>query len=112
MFYIVEKDGHFHEKFSVRKNFTPEDKHIEVVIPEDKIYRLRFDFGSNPGRVTLKNLELKADTYMNFNDWNHYDYVNIERHKALKNGWLKLYSTHVDPQMIFKPEFVFYKTTE
>ena len=90
---------------------TPDDKHIEIVIPEDKIYDLRFDFGSNPERIVLHNVELKADTYLNFNNWSNYTYHQIDKHKVLEDGSLRLYSSQGDPYMIFKLSFVFYKTS-
>ena len=110
IFYTTEQNEDFNEKHSVRKSVTPDNKHIEVVIPEDKIYKFRIDFGINPEKVLLKNVEIVADQYINFNDWHNYAYMNIEKSKINhKDNSLIVISTHKDPYMIWSLPFVLYK---
>ncbi len=110
IFYTTEQNEHFNEKKSVKKSVTPEDKHLEIVIPEEKIYKFRLDFGSNPGQLELKNVEIIADQYINFNDWESYVYRNIEKVKIhKKENTVTLISTHRDPYMSWIHPFVLYK---
>lgn len=110
IFYTTDQAENFNEKHTVKKDVTPEDKHVEVVIPEDKIYKFRIDFGSNPEKVLLKNVEIIADQYINFNDWESYVYRNIEKVKIhKKENTVTLISTHRDPYMSWIHPFVLYK---
>lgn len=110
IYYTSEQNERFHGRQSVKKKVTPKDKHVEVVLPVEKIYKFRIDFGSNPGKVRLKNVEIKADQYINFNDWLSYVYVHIERYKVDKDdNSLKIISHHQDPFMYWADPFVLYK---
>ena len=54
----------------------------------------------------LKNVEIYADQYVNFNDWYSYAYKNIEK----KDGEsLTVFSTQRDPYMFWAFPFVLYK---
>jgi hypothetical protein len=110
VFYTTDQDQNFNEKLSVRKKVTVDDKHVEVVIPEDKIYRFRIDLGSKPEKVILKNVEIMADQYINFNDWYSYAYMNIDKSKVNKDdNSLTILSSHGDPYMYWSLPFVLYK---
>lgn len=107
VFYLKDKNGKFNEQSSITKSLTPADTHVEVVIPAERIYNFRLDFGSNPERVLLKNIEIKGDIFLNFNNWHDYAYVNISKHKIHHNdNSLELYSRHNDPYMVFQFPFV------
>lgn len=110
IFYTNEQNENFSEKLSIRKKITLEDKHVEVIIPEDKIYRFRIDLGRSPEKVVFKNVEIMADQYINFNDWRNYAYNNIEKSKINKDdNTLTIYSKHKDPYMYWSIPFVLYK---
>ena len=110
IFYTTEQEENFDEEHSVRKAVTPDDKHVEVIIPEDKIYKFRIDFGSNPEKVILKNVEIVADQYINFNDWRNYAYMYIDKNKInKKDNSLTVISVQKDPYMIWSLPFVLYK---
>ena len=110
IFYTTEQNARFHERQSIKKKVTPENKHVEVILPVEKIYKFRIDFGSNPEKILLKNVEIKADQYINFNDWYGYAYKNIEKNKVNKeNNTLTIISNHQDPYMFWIDPFVLYK---
>lgn len=110
IYYTTEQNENFSYIHTVKKQVTPEDKHVEIVIPADKIYKFRIDFGSNPQQVELKNVEIIADQYINFNDWDSYIYKNIEKIKIhRKENTLTITSTTNDPYMYWAHPFVLYK---
>lgn len=110
IYYTIDQNESFSYKHSIKKKVTPEDKHVKVVIPEPKIYKFRIDFGSNPEKVVVKNVEIIADQYINFNDWRNYVYRNIEKSKINKDdNTLTVTSTHRDPYMFWNIPFVLYK---
>ena len=107
IFYLKGKNEQFNGEYSVRKKVTPEDKHVEVILPVERIYNFRIDFGSNPGKVLLKNVEIKGDMYLNFNNWHDYMYLNMDKTKVHHDdNTLELYSTQGDPYMVFQFPFV------
>ncbi len=110
IYYTIDQDEKFDYKHSVRKRVTPENKHVEVILPAEKIYKFRIDFGSNPGKIKLKNIEIIGDQYIDFTDWDSYAYKNIEWRKVdKKNNILKIISKHRDPYMYWIDSFVLYK---
>jgi hypothetical protein len=110
IYYTVDKDERFSYIHSIKKSVTPEDKHLEIVIPEEKIYKFRLDFGSNPGQLELKNVEIIADQYINFNDWESYVYMYMDKIKIhRKEQSVTLISTQDDPHMSWIHPFVLYK---
>lgn len=110
IYYTIDKDEKFSYIHSVKKKVTPADKHVEIVLPDEKIYKFRIDFGSKPERVELKNVEIIADQYINFNDWESYVYRNIEKVKIhKKENTVTLISTHRDPYMSWIHPFVLYE---
>lgn len=107
IFYLKSKNERFNQESSVRKKVTPDDTHVEVVLPASRIYNFRIDFGSKPEKVVLKKVEIKGDIYLNFSNWNDYAYVNISKHKIHHDdNSLELYSDSIDPYMVFMYPFV------
>lgn len=106
IFYLKDKNERFNQQSSIRKKVTPQDTHIEVVLPVKRIYNFRIDFGSNPEKVVLKNVEIKGDIYLNFNNWHDYVYLNMDKTKVNDRDYLEIYSKQQDPYMVFLFPFV------
>lgn len=104
--YIKDKKDVFSQKHSVWKHVNPEDKHVELVIPADRIYNFRVDFKFKPGKIVIKNIEIKGDMYLNFNHWKDYRYANMDKTKVNDNNYLEIYSEQDDPHMVFLYPFV------
>ena len=113
VFYTKHRSEDFNETSSLKRKVGPQDKHIEIVLPVEKIYKIRYDFGSNPGKVILKKVEISGDQYINFSNWREYMYLNMEKNKIHKeDNTLELVSSHRDPYMIFIYPFVLYKNSD
>lgn len=111
VFYTTEQNELFNEKKSIRKQITPNDKHIEIELPVEKIYRIRLDYGSKPQRVIVKNVEITGDQYINFSNWTNYGYMHMDKNKIHKeDNSLELYSDQNDPYMYYLHPFVLYKS--
>lgn len=106
IFYQRNKDETFNAEATIWKLVTPKDKHVEIVLPVERIYNFRLSFRSSPEKIIIKNIEIKGDVYLNFNHWNDYRYVNMEKTKVNDDGYLEIYSTHIDPYMVFLYPFV------
>lgn len=111
VFYTTEQNELFNEEKSIRKQITPNDKHIEIELPVEKIYRIRLDYGSKPQRVIVKNVEITGDQYINFSNWTNYGYMHMDKNKIHKeDNSLELYSDQNDPYMYYLHPFVLYKS--
>jgi len=106
IFYLKDKNERFNQQSSIRKKVTPQDTHVEVVLPVKRIYNFRLDFGSDPDKVILKNVEIKGDMYLNFNNWHDYVYLNMDKTKVNDKDYLEIYSKQQDPYMVFLFPFV------
>ena len=75
--------------------------HIEMIIPANKIYKIRFDFGHRPGKVAIKNIHLKGKTSISM-DVSKFDYFSkdIQNHK-IKDETLIIESDKDDPYTIY-----------
>ncbi len=111
VFYLHEKEL-FSESESIRKNVKPIDKHIELPLSVDVIRGLRLDFGSNPGKIVIKNIEVKANHFVNFNDWTDWRYINIDKHTILSDGKLEIVSENRDPYIFYNPQISLSENTE
>lgn len=107
IFYLKGKNDNFNNQDSIIKKVTPQDSHVEIVLPVKRIYNFRIDFGTKPEKVVLKNLEIKGDMRLNFNNWYDYQYLNFSKHKIHHDdNSLELYSDSGDPYMVFMYPFV------
>ncbi|MBR1600580.1 MAG: hypothetical protein IJ677_03280 [Alphaproteobacteria bacterium] len=104
--YLKDKNDVFSQRRSVWKHVNPEDKHVELVIPAKRIYNFRVDFKSKPGKIVIKNIEIKGDMYLNFNHWEDYRYANMDKTKINDDNYLEIYSEQDDPHMVFLYPFV------
>ena len=113
VFYTTHRNENFNQKHSVKKQVFVKDKHIEVELPAEKIYKIRYDFGVKPQRVVLKNVEITGDQYINFSNWKEYGYRNMDKNKIHKeDNSLELVSDQGDPYMYFIYPFVLYKKSD
>lgn len=111
VFYTTEQNELFNEKKSIRKQITPNDKHIEIELPIEQIYKIRLDYGSKPQRVIVKNVEITGDQYINFSNWTNYGYMHMDKNKIHRDdNSLELYSDQNDPYMYYLHPFVLYKS--
>lgn len=110
--FYLHKSGQFSEKESVRQMISPNIGHVEIPLPVDKIMGLRIDIGSDPGKVIIRNIEVKAEQFINFNQWDKWKYVNIDSHKTGGENVLVLESDSHDPYMIFQPKITLNENTD
>ena len=96
---------------SVKIPVKPSKKHVEVTLPVNFITGLRLDLGSKQNKVVIKNIEVKADQFINFNDWDKWDYKYISNKKITKDNYLEFTSTDKRVQLIYKDVFFIEENT-
>ncbi len=73
-----------------------------IVLPEDTIYRIRIDFGENPGKVIIKNIYLSGSQQFDLGDYSVYEFNQLENVRYRKNRYLTFTSTGNDPYIAYR----------
>ena len=101
VFYSTSKNGGFHEETSIRQMVSKGNQAVKFTINARKIYNLRLDFGSFPGKVTVKNLRLVGSGAKIFNKGEELQPLNFSEFKV-DNTVITAESNHEDPQISTK----------
>ena len=104
VFYTEDNSGHFNEKQSAKQVVTSGSHNVKIVIPAEKIGRLRLDTGFIPGELTIKDIKVSGDNSVEFTDFDNYKYLNIKEHTANEDGSLTIVSDHGDPYIVTTEE--------
>ncbi len=99
VFYTVKREVWYDASHVVEYAGEAGTHKYSVVIPSDKVFRVRIDFDSNPGKVTIKNIYLDGTQKADLNDFDGYAYNQIDSKTKNKDGSLTLTSGEDDPYM-------------
>ena len=99
VFYTVKREVWYDASHVVEHEGEAGTHKYSIVIPSDKVYRVRIDFDSNPGKVTIKNIYLDGTQKADLNNFDGYAYNQIDTKTKNKDGSLTLTSGEDDPYM-------------
>ena len=99
VFYTVKREVWYDASHVVEHAGEAGTHKYSIVIPSDKVYRVRIDFDSNPGKVTIKNIYLDGTQKADLNNFDGYAYNQIDTKTKNKDGSLTLTSGEDDPYM-------------
>ncbi len=99
IFYTVEREVWYDASHVVEYQGEAGAHKYSIVIPSDKVYRVRIDFDSNPGKVTIKNIYLDGAQKADLNNFEEYAYNQINAKEKNEDGSLTLTSDQDDPYM-------------
>lgn len=106
IYYAEDAKDNFSSERIVRQMVLAGSHRVDVVLPIDKIARLRLDFGVKPGTLFISDLRLEGDKTLNFNDFNKYKFSkHVEEHELTKSGGVRITSEQNDPYMIVTEKF-------
>ncbi len=101
VFWTEDESEKFNQKQSIRKPIPEGKTHFEMQMPTDTVYRFRFDFGTNPGKVSVSNLKVSGlDTAVL--DFQKFVFSSDVEEHELADGVLTITSTLIDPYMVYK----------
>ena len=106
VFYTVKREIWFDKEHSVLLKGIKGTNEYSVVLPSDKIYRIRLDFGSNPGKVKVKNLYLSGTQEFDLNNFSRYELNQLENVVIKKDGGLSFTSSGNDPYIAYHPRLI------
>lgn len=75
-----------------------------IELPETKVYRIRLDFGSNPVNITIKDIHLSGEQNVDLNNFDAYEYNDIQNKTINEDGSITLSSEGRDPYMAYRIE--------
>ena len=102
VFWTEDETQKFHQKQSIRMQVTAGTFHLDVLIPTDIVHTLRFDFGSTPGKVTIKNIKLTGINPTTL-DVNKFSFSrDVKTHEVVDDS-LSITSDEVDPYAVYEP---------
>ena len=81
---------------------------VKILLPTESVKSFRLDPGSNPGKLTLKNIKVSGDEIVELKDFDNYRYFNIKEHTANEDGSLTVISDHGDPYIVTTEELDIY----
>lgn len=99
VFYTVKREVWYDASHVVEHEGEAGTHKYSIVIPSDKVYRIRIDFDSNPGKVTIKNIYLDGTQKADLNNFDGYAYNQIDSKTKNQDGSLTLTSGEDDPYM-------------
>lgn len=99
IFYTVEREVWYDASHVVEHQGEAGSHKYSIVIPSGKVFRIRIDFDSNPGKVTIKNIYLDGTQKADLNNFGEYAYNQIDVKEENKDGSLTITSQQDDPYM-------------
>ena len=73
-----------------------------IVLPEKAVYRIRLDFGSAPGTVTIKNIRLEGSQKADLNDIANCEINQIDKLTENEDGSITVTSAQEDPYIAYR----------
>lgn len=108
VFYTEDNKGAFKGELSARLKVESGSNFVKIILPTEKVGRLRLDTGSNPGELTLKDIKISGDETVEFKDFGKYRYNKIDKHTVNDDGSLAIVSDKDDPYIITTEELEIY----
>jgi hypothetical protein len=103
VFYTLKCDTWFDESHKIKLDAQEGTKEYSVVLPADKIYRIRLDFDKNPGEVTIANMYLSGAQEYDLNNFARYELNQLENVIINEDGSITFTSDGYDPYMAYRP---------
>ena len=101
VFYIEEDGVKMSETTSVKQQVVAGDSVVNVALPIKHIQKFRFDFGVQPGHVTISDLQIAGNNTLNLDMENFIFSPDVTKHEVI-DGKMSIVSDNKDPYMIYK----------
>lgn len=102
VFYTEANGQGFNEKQSVKKPIKSGNQKVEILLPIERIVKIRLDIDSNPGDVVISDLQVKGSKNVKLN-YNEFNKNQIDKYEV-KDGKLYITSNEGDPYLSYKQE--------
>jgi len=106
IFYTTEREVWFDGSHTLSVEGKEGQYTYAIDLPLEKIYRFRLDFGSNPGKVTIKDIYLSGTQEYDLNNFDLYEFKNINNVEKDKDGNVTFTSDNEDPYMAYRPALI------
>lgn len=86
IYYTVSADMSYDDEFSVIYPAEQGTHEYRIVLPLQDIYRIRIDFGTNPGKVNIKNIHLSSAPEADLNNFSEYSFSQLDNIEINEQG--------------------------
>lgn len=104
IFYTTQQNVWFTPEKAFTYKANKGSQAYSITLPETKVYRIRLDFGSNPIKITLKDIHLSGEQNVELNDFDKYEYNDIQTKTINEDGSITIISEGRDPYIAYKIE--------
>ena len=101
VFFQDTQNSKFSESQSVKQHIRVGTHNVSIKIPAKHIYKIRLDFGNNPGAITVDNIVIRAKASLILEPA-QFQPRNIESYSVTNNQIIINSNSH-DPYIIYKP---------
>ncbi len=105
IFYARKETDSFDEKMSIKKLVKAGQQEVIFELPTHKMSKLRVDFGSNPGKVEISNMQIKGRSVIKFDDFSKFTFSDIAK-LQIEGNKLSFDCVHCSPYMIYEDKQV------
>lgn len=102
VFYTVVREVWFDASHVIDYEGKAGTQKYSIVLPEKSIYRIRLDFGSEPGTVTIKDIYVTGSQVADLNDFSKYELNQLDKSTVNKDGSLTFVSHQADPYIAYR----------
>ncbi len=106
IYYTENPDAWYDDGHSVMYQGKAGEEKYSIVLPTDKIYLIRIDFGENPEDVTIKDIYLTGSQKADLNDFTNCEFHEMENIKKNEDGSLSFSSTTDDPYLAYEQQLI------
>jgi hypothetical protein len=107
IYYTIERETWYNEDNKVTVKGKPGAHQYVATLPVERIYNIRIDFGENPGAILVTDIRLMGTQAALLDNFENYNYNQIEKHHITPKGQLFFISEEKDPYMIYKDDLPF-----
>lgn len=102
VYYTVEREVWYDAEHVVAEEGKTGTHNYSIVLPEKAVYRIRLDFGSAPGTVTIKNIRLEGSQKADLNDIANCEINQIDKLTENEDGSITVTSAQEDPYIAYR----------
>ncbi len=103
VFYTVAREVWFDGEHNVEYPGKAGTHKYSIVLPAQEVFRIRLDFASNPGTVTIKDIRLTGSQQADLNNWSEYELNQMDKATPNEDGSFTIISEQDDPYMAYRP---------
>lgn len=97
VFYTVNGNDSFDGARAAGHTVKSGTTDVKIIIPAQKVARIRLYLGSHPGVVNISKLRINGNKVIKLNDFSDYEYKNMDSTEVMSDGSVTVISDQPNP---------------